>query len=48
MIPNKGQFDKVVSLGAKRAEKQAAKSPFGPVQSGMVKLQPQVFKEDNK
>lgn len=48
MIPNKSQFSNVTSLDAKRAESQAAKSPFGPVQSGMVKVQPQAFKEDKK
>ena len=41
MIPAKGQFDNVVSLDAKRAEKsaatQTAKSPFGPIQAGVVK-----------
>lgn len=41
MIPNSNQFNNVVSLDAKRAEKsattQAAKSPFGPIQAGVVK-----------
>lgn len=41
MIPSQGQFSNVVSLDAKRAEKsaetQAAKSPFGPIQAGVVK-----------
>ena len=35
------QFNKpenVISLSAKRDEKMAAKSPFGPVQSGKVKM----------
>jgi hypothetical protein len=36
MIPNSDQF-KVSSLDAKRAEKQAAKSPFGPIKAGVVK-----------
>lgn len=41
MIPAQGQFSNVVSLDAKRADKiaatQAAKSPFGPIQAGVVK-----------
>lgn len=48
MEPNKGQFDNVVSLDDMRAKSQASKSPYGPVQSGIVKVQPQSIKEDDK
>jgi hypothetical protein len=41
MLPAGGQFDNVVSLDAKRAEKasetKASKSPYGPIQAGIVK-----------
>ena len=40
MEPAKGQFPNVVSLAAKREEKQAARSPFGPIQTGLVKPKP--------
>ena len=48
MIPAKGQFDNVTSLDEMRAQAQANKSPWGPVKAGIVKVQPQTFKEDNK
>jgi len=37
MEPSSNQFSNVSSLDAKRAEKTAAQSPFGPIQSGIVK-----------
>ena len=37
MEPNKTQFGNVVSLDTKRAESQAAKSPYGPIKAGIVK-----------
>ena len=37
MEPNKTQFSNVSSLDAKRQEATAAKSPFGPISSGVVK-----------
>ena len=48
MIPAKGQFDNVVSLADMKAQVAANKSPWGPVQKGIVKVQPQYFKEDDK
>lgn len=35
---NKPEKENVVSLSAKRDAKMAAKSPFGPIQSGKVKM----------
>lgn len=45
MEPASPQFNNVVSLDAKRAEKNAAKSPFGPIQSGVVAQKPEPEEE---
>ena len=42
MIPDKPQMSNVISLDAKRAEKNASASPFGPIQSGIVAQKPDV------
>lgn len=42
MEASTNQFNNVVSLDAKRAEKAKAKSPFGPISSGVVKQKAEV------
>lgn len=43
MEPSSKQFSNVASLADKRADKVAAKSPFGPIQAKIVKpvIQPE-------